>query len=317
MWDWKTLPSLTGKVALVTGANAPESVGWHVAYQLALLNAKVFVGARNLVKAESGIQKMLEILPNVNASNLSPFVADLGNFKEVEKAAKAFIAQEERLDILINNAAALSRPNDKDENGISISFGTNHLGPFLLTKTLLPLMIETSQQPRSDVRIINLTSTSHYEVPPTARYRNLTDFNQDFGNPDSRETNHIRYGYSKLANILFTKELQRRLDNIEVPILTISVNPGGVGTAGAAKSIGGNAEEKFKKAGALTPFQGAITPLFAAVHSEPREDIESFKGAFLLPWGGLKEPSELAQDEVLAKELWETSEKVLEKVLVG
>jgi len=134
-----------------------------------------------------------------------------------------------------------------------------------------------------------------------------------------------------LANILFTKELQRRLDEQGVPILVLSLDPGNVATGklhplashhvasaidqgldGAGRFLGRDSEQ-FKSN--LSPFEGAITPLWAAAHPEPTEDRTKYAGAFVYPWGGLKEPTVQAQNAELAKELWETSEKVLDKIL--
>lgn len=312
-WDLTELPSLTGKTAIVTGANSPDSLGWHIAYNLALKGAKVFVGARNLEKANAGIAAMIARPPyTLWKDNLKPLVMDLGDFKQVQRVAKEFLEREERLDILVNNAGLLARQLDKDENGISVSFGTNHLAPFLLTTTLLPLLVRTSKM-NPDVRIVNVSSTTIFDVPSDAKYGSLEDFNQSFGSEDDAQSNYIRYGYSKLANVIFTAELQRHLSAQNTSILAMSLHPGGVATNGAANYLGGKDNDLFRSA--FTPFEGAITPLYAAAHPEPRKEVERYRGAFLLPWGGVKEVKGLATDEQVAKQLWETSEKVLGDVL--
>ncbi|KAF5984427.1 light induced alcohol dehydrogenase Bli-4 [Fusarium coicis] len=306
------IPSLAGKVALVTGANTPDGVGYHITHQLALKGAKVYIGARNLQKATKAIRTMLAESPQLKPESLVPFAVDMGNFKQVQFAARKVVAEEPRLDILVNNAAVLARPLDKDGNGISVSFGINHLGPFLLTRELLPLLNKT-QAEHPGVRIVNVASTAHYDVPTGAKFGSLEDFNTTYGSEDEAFANYFRYGYSKLASILHIKELQRRFDQQGIDILALSVHPGGVATNGAAGYLGGRDNDTFRSN--LSPFEGAITPLFAAAHPEPAQQRDKYVGSFIMPFGALKEPTEDANDVELAKQLWTTSEKVVSSVL--
>jgi NAD(P)-dependent dehydrogenase (short-subunit alcohol dehydrogenase family) len=333
-WNIQELPSLAGKTAIITGANSPDGIGYNVAYQLFLKGAKVFIGARSLEKADAAIKLMISASPSSDPSLLKPLVMDLGDFKDVKRVALKFVKDEERLDILVNNAGLLARSkaSDVDAYGISPAFGTNHLGPFLLTNTLLPLLVKTANI-NPDVRIVTVSSTAHYDVPPTARFDSLAAFNESFQTPPDTavdgplaalgdtlsteglgdmQANFIRYGYSKLANVLFAKELQRRLDAFGIPILSLSVHPGGVATNGAAGFLGGRDNDLFRAS--MSPAEGALTPLFAAAHPEPRADVEKYKGGFLLPWGGLKDASDAGRNVENARVLWGTSERVLERV---
>ncbi|EWY95085.1 hypothetical protein FOYG_04207 [Fusarium oxysporum NRRL 32931] len=311
-YSFDDIPSLACKVALVTGANTPDGVGYHIAHQLALKGAKVYVGARNLQKATKAIRIMLAESPQLKPESLVPFAVDMGNFKQVQFAARKVVAEEPRLDILVNNAAVLARPLDKDANGISVSFGINHLGPFLLTRELLPLLNKT-QAEHPGVRIVNVASTAHYDVPTGAKFGSLEDFNTAYGSEDEPSANYLRYGYSKLASILHIKELQRRFDQEGVDILALSVHPGGVATNGAAGYLGGRDNDIFRSN--LSPFEGAITPFFAAAHPEPAQQRDKYAGSFIMPFGGLKEPTEDANNAELGKQLWTTSEKVVSSVL--
>lgn len=126
---------------------------------------------------------MLDESPELAATSLRPFIADIGNFQDVQKAARKFISKEERLDILVNNAAVLARLLDKDANGISVSFGINQLGPFLLTKEFTPLLVKT-ESAYPEVRVVNVAPNSHYDVPQGAKFGSLDDFNNSYGSED-------------------------------------------------------------------------------------------------------------------------------------
>ncbi|KAH8668725.1 hypothetical protein BX600DRAFT_460587 [Xylariales sp. PMI_506] len=255
---------------------------------------------------------MLEQSPQLKQEALKPFVADIGDFRSVLHATEDFKARENRLDILVNNAALLARALDKDANDISVSFATNYLGPFLLTRELLPLLEKTETE-HQGVRIINVASTAHYDAPTDSRFGSLNDFNNAFGNENEPLSNYLRYGYSKLASILHIKELQRRFDESNLPILAIAVHPGGVATDGAAGYLGGRDNDSFRTG--LSPLEGALTPLFAAAHPEPAAEPQKYAGAYLMPFGGLKEPSDLAKNAVLAQQLWATSQELLDSIL--
>ncbi|KAI0190492.1 short-chain dehydrogenase [Xylaria flabelliformis] len=313
-WAYEELPSLTGKVAIVTGANSRDGVGYHTAHRLALAGARVYVGARSQQKADGAIKNMLEDSPSLDAALLKPLVMDLSNFHEVQQVARRFLKDEDRLDILVNNAALLPGPVAFDSNGLSLSFATNYLGPFLFTTELVPLLKATAKQdPKNDVRVVIVGSTTHYDVPAGAKFNNLDDFNSLFAKPEDPMSYYLHYGYTKLATILFTKELQRKFNAEGVPILVMNPNPGGVASDGAARYLGGRDSDIFREA--LTPAEGALTILFTAAHPEPVLDRAKYAGAFVLPFGGWKEASQQAQDPALAAQLWEGSEALLKTLL--
>ncbi|KAI0551745.1 short-chain dehydrogenase [Xylaria curta] len=313
-WAYEELPSLVGKVAIVTGANSRDGVGYHTAYRLALAGARVYVGARSQQKADGAIKNMLEDSPSLDAALLKPLVMDLANFHEVQQVARRFLKGEDRLDILVNNAALLPGPVAFDSNGLSLSFATNYLGPFLFTTELVPLLKATAKQdPKNDVRVVIVGSTTHYDVPANAKFNTLDDFNSLFAKPEDPMSYYLHYGYTKLATILFTKELQRKFDAEGVPILVMNPNPGGVASDGAARYLGSRDSDIFRKA--LTPAEGALTTLFTAAHPEPALDRAKYAGAFVLPFGGWKEASQQARDPELAAQLWEGSEALLKTLL--
>ncbi|KIM42348.1 hypothetical protein M413DRAFT_27133 [Hebeloma cylindrosporum] len=312
IWDLNLIPNLEGKVALVTGANVTTGLGWNTATQLALKGAKVYIGARSEDKAREAVNAVLEAFPSVQKDNLGIFVADFGDLKQVKAAAERFIATESRLDILVNNAGLLARPLDKEENGISVSMITNHFAVFVLTTTLLPLIKKTATI-SGDVRIVTLSSTTQKLLPPSVRFDSKESFNIELGGMDGMYPNLLRYGLSKLANLLFARELQRRLDEEGVNAISVSLHPGGVKTPGAIKFAGDSTMLKD----CLTPLQGSITPLFAATAPEVLKNKDKYAGAFLMPFGvpSPQDESQDAKDPGLAKELWATTEKIVADIL--
>lgn len=313
-WDPNTLPSLAGNVAIVTGANTPEGVGYHVAHQLALRGAKVYVGARSLAKAQFGIQEMLKESTHLQVETLKPLALDLGNLKEVRTVAEKFVKEEERLDILVNNAGLLPGALELDEYGISTQIVVNHLAPMLLTLTLLPLLKRTAHKFKNnvDVRIVNVNSTAHVDAPSNGRFRNLVDFNAAFPNTEDGDV-YTRYGHSKLANALFSVELQNRLTAENTPIVVTYPHPGGIATAGSAKFLGGKDNDTFRNS--MSPCEGALTPLWCGASAEVRTQEEELKGRYILPFGGVKEGNPRVEDAELRKECWGGSEKLIETVL--
>jgi len=239
---------------------------------------------------------------------------DLGNLSEVQKVAQAFVGRETRLDILVNNAGLLARPLDKDVNGISVSFVTNHLAPFLFTTELLPLLKKTATS-HPGVRIVTVSSTTHAIPPNGIKLDSIATFNQELGGVNDFHSNISRYGLSKLANLLFTKELQKRLDAEGVQAVAIALHPGGVRTVGSINFVGPNNLSKLDES--LNPVDGALTPLFAATNNIVWVEKEKYGGAYLMPFGVIEEPSENARNPELARQLWLTSEQVVKNVLAN
>ncbi|KAF8994916.1 short-chain dehydrogenase [Cyathus striatus] len=313
-WDLNLIPKLTGKVALITGAAGTKSIGFHIAHQLALKGAKVYIGARSLEKAEVAINAIVSGSPSVSKDLLKSFVAELSDLRQVKAACDKFLAHETRLDLLVHNAARLPAPLEIDSNGVSLSIVINHLAPFLITKTLLPLLKATAVH-SSDVRVVTLSSQSQADVPGPVKFDAKDSFNYDFGGIDEEVPNYLRYGHSKLANILFAFQLQKKLDSVGADIISLSVHPGGVKTAGAFDYVSRTNSEHLLET-AVTPLEGAITPLFAAAAPEVREEKTKYSGAYLMPYGevSLDDLSEDAKNPALAEELWNTSEKVIAEV---
>ena len=192
-------------------------------------------------------------MPNANITFLH---LDLASLESVKTAADTFSGKSDRLDILINNAGVMALPASTTKEGYEIQFGTNHIGHFLLTKLLLPTLQRTAEG-QGDVRIVNLSSEGH-RLPPRGGLA-LKDAHSDMASYNT----WVRYGQSKLANILFTRELTRRYPAIK----TAALHPGGIDTGLAL----GFRKEHPWLAAVLGPIaalflttvqQGALTQLF-------------------------------------------------------
>ena len=275
---------LDGKTVIVTGANT--GIGKETALDLAGRGARVILACRNVPKAQ---QVAEEILKKTGSNKVIVKELDLASLKSVRSFAHDINETEDRLDILINNAGVMRCPYWKTEDGFEMQFGVNHLGHFLLTNLLLGLL-----QRSQPSRIINVSSLAH--TRGKIRFDDLQS-EQDY-HPGQA------YSQSKLANVLFTRELSKKLDDTDV--IVTSLHPGVVKTElgrhlSLAKSI--LARIIFSPLVWLifkTPWQGAQTTIHCAVS----DDVES--GLYYSDCKP-KEVAEQGRDDAVAKKLWEVS----------
>lgn len=208
----------------------------------------------------------------------------------------------------------MATPHELTKDGFDMQFQSNYLGHFTFTIPLIPLLIETSKDPNTSVRLVQVSSYGHNfatGIKEGIKFDSIESVNRDFGSPWKR------YGQSKLANILFAKELQRRLG--EHRIWSTSVHPGNINTElnrGTAQSYPW-AKPLIGIFGMFltTPYKGAITPLYCATSEEIEK--KNLGGEFFVPLAKQVEPSKLAQDSKLAQQLWEFSEKVVQEKCGG
>ncbi|KAI0066555.1 NAD-P-binding protein [Artomyces pyxidatus] len=312
----RDIPDLTGKVVIVTGANA--GIGYHTVDQLARRGAKVYLACRTESKAREAISAIERATPSLKGQErLIWLPLDLSSLHSAQKAADEFLAKEKRLDILVNNAGRMTESYVLTKDGIEQSVSVNHVGHFVFTTALLPLLKETAKQPGADVRIIIVSSELYHLVGRQTVFGSLEDFNDRQALP-GKENDTLaklrRYGTTKLMNILFTRELQRRLDEDGAPISVIALHPGIVATEGAH-----TVSTWWMRIGqsmvSLTPLEGAFTTLFAATSAQVAAERGKFKGQYLMPYGKLQPLKGKARDAKLAQTLWATTEKVVEDVL--
>ncbi len=206
-WTVEDIPDQSGRVAIVTGANSGN--GLETARALAGQGALVVLAVRDLAKGHAAVA---DIEAGHPAARLELVELDLALLDSVRRAAGEIRGRFERIDLLVNNAGVFHTPRRQTADGFEIRFGTNHLGHFALTGLLVDRLVAVSAS-----RIVTVSSNAH-------RYRARIDFNH-FGTEQGRSQS-AAYGRSKLANLLFTHELQRRLEAAGSPTAALAAHPG-------------------------------------------------------------------------------------------
>jgi NAD(P)-dependent dehydrogenase (short-subunit alcohol dehydrogenase family) len=274
-------PSMKGKVCLVTGANS--GIGKATALGLAKLGATVAIVSRDRAKGEAALA---DIRANSGNQNVDLLVADLSSMQSVRQLAADFRAKYQRLDVLINNAGTFLPKRVPTVDGYEAVLATNHLGHFLLTNLLLDLIRRSAPS-----RIINITSDAHKGA--------VVDFEDLMG--EKKYSGFKSYSQSKLANILFSYELARRLEGTGVTVNCL--HPGMVRT-GFGKDQGGLFSIVIKAAGPfmMSPEKSAR----AAVYLASAPELEKVTGKHFAK-GKERESSKESYDTAAAERLWQVS----------
>ncbi|KAF5581584.1 carbonyl reductase [Fusarium pseudoanthophilum] len=311
-WNPSTdMPDLNGKVAVVTGGSS--GIGLETVRFLALKGAKVYLTTRSEARALQARDKLIKDA-GIKARNVQHLVMDLYDPVSITHAVEDLKRKETKLHILINNAAASTSSPMLVDGKYEQHMVANHMGPFILTNRLLPLLKAAAQDPDADVRVISLSSTAMNSMLP-ASFKFSFDSPTCFKEPVTSYPwqwrylgrfmfgfDMIRYAVSKTAVVLFTQELQARLEQQNLPITCIAVHPGEVLTEGVL-SINNFVVRAIARASFLSAEQGAFNSLFAAT----AEDALKFKGMFIVPVGKLEEPNPVAKDDRQVKGLWENT----------
>jgi len=288
-WTTKNIPDQSGKIVIVTGANS--GIGYEAARALARKGATVIMACRSLDKGRSAWEK-------IEAENLDGTVTllqlDLADLSSVKQFIEGFRSKYNRLDLLINNAGVMATPYGQTADGFEMQFGTNHLGHFALTGQLIDLL---KNAPKS--RVVTVSSYTHH----------MGNINFDDLNSERSYQKWMAYGQSKLANVLFAYELQRRSARKEGNPLSIAVHPGYAAT---------NLQHTTTFFRLLNPIMaqsqemGTLPTLYAATHPEIRGGEYVGPDGFLGQRGYPKvtRSSKRSYDEATAKRLWEVSEEL-------
>jgi NAD(P)-dependent dehydrogenase (short-subunit alcohol dehydrogenase family) len=289
-WTFDDIPDQTGRTAIVTGANT--GIGLETARMLAQKGAHVVLACRNPEKGQAAVDRILTDKPSGSATLQA---LDLSDLESVAAFVKAFASKHDRLDLLINNAGVMVPPLGRTKQGFELQFGTNHIGHFALAAHLLPLLERTP-----GARIVVVSSTA-----------------QSFGRIDFDDLSWERrtysawsaYGQSKLANMMFALELDRRLSAAGVPVRVTAAHPGWTGTdlqrtAGPVRF--------FNPLFAMKPADGALPTLRAA--TDPAAAGGSYWGpSRFFELSGPPVPARVstrAKDQAAAARLFDVSEKL-------
>jgi len=210
-WSYDDMPEQVGKTAIVTGANT--GIGFETARALAKKGSRVVLACRSREKGDAAVAKIAAEKPKGNVKFAALDLADLGS---VRAFAEGFAAENGGLDLLINNAGVMMCPESKTEQGFELQFGVNHLGHFALTVLLMPLLRVTPK-----ARVVTVSSIAHRSGKMTFEDLNFTE----------RGYNAMAaYGQSKLANLLFTFELQRKFETAGADTIAVAAHPGWTST---------------------------------------------------------------------------------------
>jgi NAD(P)-dependent dehydrogenase (short-subunit alcohol dehydrogenase family) len=295
-WTDAQLPDLRGKTALVTGANS--GIGLGAARALAEHGAQVVLGCRDQARGQAALRSITAALPSARLELLPLDLASLGS---VRAAASAFAAAHERLDILCNNAGVMAVPLARTAEGFEQQLGVNHFGHFALTALLLPRLLGGHA-----ARIVTVSSLMHRR----GRMR-FDDLDAERG-----YDKWAAYGQSKLANLLFAYELQRRLERKGAAAISVACHPGYADTnlqqVGPVLTGAKLASAVYRLGGALiaqSKERGAWPTLYAATAGEVRGgDCIGPGGPFELTGSPVKvRTSRASHDEAAAARLWQIS----------
>lgn len=329
--DVSHMPDQSGRIAIVTGGNG--GLGYASCLELARRGAKVYMASRTASRAKAAILKIKEEVPEAQIEFL---YFDLTILSSAKKAASEFMKKENRLDILMNNAGVCMTPFELSPDGIDFQ-ACNCTGHFALTVELLPILKKTAILPDARVRIVNVSSLGHIAA-------SKPDFSSLEGLNLESASGWARYKMSKLYNVLFNNELQKRLDDTK--IICLAVHPGFVYTGLADHLLPNRTQSESLSSASVRDIlvslkvvglrlyavvffgllwlfgplinllissakQGAQTQLYAA--TSPEIETKNLRGAYLVPYGQLGRKSKYAQDPdgKLGHALWVLCEKLL------
>ena len=295
-WTAADIPRQDGRIAVVTGANG--GVGYAIALELARAGAHVVLACRDTGRGDEAGAKIATEVPGADFEVRRLDLADLDSVREFAAGAP------ERVDLLINNAGVMAPPHRQTAQGFELQFGTNHLGHFAFTGLLLS-RLESTGAPR----VVTTSSNMH---------KYATGMNWDDLHSELRYSRWMAYGRSKLANLLFMSELQRRAAAAGSPLLSLAAHPGYAATnlhASGARLGGASLQERLMglgvKLGAQSPEMGALPSLYAATAPGVPP------GAYVGPdsrMGTVGNPTlvrgnRASRDADAARRLWEISER--------
>jgi len=292
-WTKNNIPDLNGKVFIITGANS--GLGYESAFALTEKSATVIMACRNLERAQVSRDAIKIAVP---AAKLELMELDLASLKSIHSFAKTYKSKYDRLDVLLNNGGVMGRPRSVTQDGFETQFGVNYLGHFALTSLLLDVLLKTSAS-----RVVTVSSRMH-SSGKMAWDDLMSEHQYD---------PWVAYKQSKLANLLFTFELNRRLEAKGTTTKAIAVHPGLAATRWPENNLKGVQKFLMKTMNPMvsqSAAMGALSQLYAAV------DVNAKPGSYYGPERDTRgypvegRASDAAYNEVDAKRLWQLSEEL-------
>ncbi|MCY7402445.1 MAG: SDR family NAD(P)-dependent oxidoreductase [Nocardioides sp.] len=299
-WTTADIGDLDGRTALVTGPTL-GGLGFHTALELARHGARVALAGRNPDKLTAAADAVRAEVPDAHLDHIQVDLADLSSVRSAAEAARALGP----IHLLVNNAGIMAPPLRRSPDGLESQMATNHFGPFLLTGLLLDQLVASG-----DARVVTVSSQMHR----VARSAPLGD-----PRAERRYSRWPVYGQTKLANLLFTFELDRRLRHAGLPVMAMAAHPGLVGTHLAVNGQVGSTSgpraailDAAVKAVSQSAAAGAWPSLMAATDDLPG-------GTYVGPGGpgqstgapSIVSSNALARDEMAQRRLWELSEETV------
>ena len=296
VWTTDNIPDLTGKVIIVTGANS--GIGYEATKEFARNGAKTILACRSMDKAEQAVTQIRAEIPHALTEIMQ---LDLASLKSIRQFTDSFNSTYSRLDILVNNAGVGGFPYSLTEDGFETHLGVNHLGHFALTGLLLNLLLKTDNS-----RVVTTSSNSH-----RAGKMNFDNLMYEGGKDYSMIG---AYSRSKLANLLFSYELQRRFEAKSASSISVAAHPGNSNT-GIYTPISEKWYAKifmpFVRLTMQSAFMGALPTIRAAV--APAKGSEYYGPSGLMEMRGhpvVVKSSAASYNAADAQTLWKISEKL-------
>ncbi|MEP6895426.1 MAG: oxidoreductase [Chloroflexota bacterium] len=298
-WKQIDIPDQNGKVVMVTGGNS--GIGYEAGLALAGKNAQVILAVRDMDKGEEAARVIRKRYPQAQVTVME---LDLADLKSVRTFAQNFLAQYKKLDILINNAGVMAIPKRKTADGFDMQFGTNHLGHFALTGLLLPMLKATS-----NARVVTVSSFVHTSG----------DIRFDDLQWEQRYDRWGVYAQSKLANLLFAYELQRRFAISGINAISVGCHPGYTATNlqfAGPQMDGSILGAWMMKVGNILFAQGQAMGALPTLYAAAAADVNGCDYIGPTSLGGTRgypakvKSNNKSYDEALAKRLWKVSEEL-------
>lgn len=297
-WTAADIPDQTGRVIVITGANS--GLGYESTLALARKGAHVVMASRNVQKGQVALDRVKAQVPD---ADLALEALDLASLDSVRDFAGRFLAAYDRLDVLMNNAGVMAIPRRQTADGFEMQMGTNHLGHFALTGLLFERLAHTSGS-----RIVNVTSGAHA----------MGRINMDDLHMTKNYSRYGAYGNSKLANVFFAFELQRRIDAAGLDIISTAAHPGYADTSLQHNSTAGSGSLLDRMVYAFgnnvlaqSAAMGALPQLYAA--TAPDAQKGGFYGPAIMGFRGdpsRRKPAGRANDKAAWARLWQLSEEL-------